>query len=460
MRPSTTAVLLLVVLPVLVAGGRARREHGHPGRNGPLTDREQFMARTAWAYFENNFQPATCLVNAVDRYPSTTMWDAASSLAALQSAFELGIIPEDTYYDRMQCGLDTLGRLELYNDELPNKAYDTRTGAMVDYANKPGAIGYSALDLGRLLIWLRIIGEREPHYRTAIDLLLSRWNFCAVLDDCGTMYGAMSGDKGGVVRLQEGRLGYEEYAAKGYQLWGFDTSAASRAAPMEIDRIYGFDIPFDGRDPRVLGAHTYVVTESYALDGMELNWDRAGDRGRDDMRHTDPGSAAAAAQIYGVQAARTAATGILTARTEHQLDAEPWFVYDTIYSDGYRWNTLTDDGRYLPASAAVSTKAAFGLWALWETPYTNLLLTAMADQFDAGRGFREGVYEHSGAPIQAFTANTNGIILESLLYKVEGKLLRFGAGPTRPWPAAESRVATERCQLRADQRAPCGPAPE
>jgi hypothetical protein len=48
----------------------------HRGRNGPLIEEEMKMARTAWKYFENNYQPETGLVNAVHAFPAATMWDA------------------------------------------------------------------------------------------------------------------------------------------------------------------------------------------------------------------------------------------------------------------------------------------------------------------------------------------------------------------------------------------------
>ena len=459
MRPWFKIVVLLGLLaPVLVAGRRSPKVDPHPGRSGALTEREMDIARIAWKYFENNTQPDTGLVNAVDNYPSTTIWDVGSSIGALVSAFELGVITEDAFHERAHAMLATLGKLDLFRDELPNKAYDTRTATKANYANEPGEIGYSALDIGRLLIWLRILEERQPYYTPAVNAIVSRWSFCNLLDHCGTMYGAAP-EGADVVSLQEGRLGYEEYAAKGYQLFGFDTQAASEAEPMDIERMYGIDIPADARDPRVLGAHNYVVTESYALDGMELNWDRADDRKADDMKHTDTLAADFASRIYKVQEARHALTGILTARTEHQLDAAPWFVYDTVYSDGYRWNTITDDGRYLPASAAVSTKAAFSLWTLWNTPYTELLLTSMSGKFDPERGYYEGVYELSGANIKAFTANNNAIILEALLYKVQGKLLRFAPHKPGSWASTDPAIAKAKCQLPSEQRSPCGPAP-
>ncbi len=447
-------IILAGIAPIMLAVRPDAAPASHPGRNGALNEREAAAARIAWRYFENNFNEDTCLVNSVDNYPSASMWDTASALAALISAHELRVIEDDVFYDRVRCLLVTLSELELFEGELPNKAYDTRTATMTNYAGEPDEIGYSAIDVGRLLIWLRILKEREPFYTEAVNAIVSRWQFCNVLDRCGTMYGAMP-QAGAVLSLQEGRLGYEEYAAKGYQLWGFSTTAASRVEPMATVRIAGVDVPHDARDPRTLGAHNYVVTESYALDGIELNWDLATDRSRDDATHTDRTAADFASRIYKVQEARHTQERVLTARTEHQLETPPWFVYDTVFSDGFPWNTIAEDGRFLPDSAAVSTKAAFSLWALWATPYTDLLLSSILGQYDPERGFYEGVYETSGAPIKVFTANNNGIILEALLYKVQGKLLRLAAEQPESWRPPD---AASRCQLASRQRSPCGPA--
>ncbi|MEL6616647.1 MAG: DUF3131 domain-containing protein, partial [Bacteroidota bacterium] len=232
--------------------------------------------------------------------------------------------------------------------------------------------------------------------------------------------------------LQEGRLGYEEYAAKGFQLWGLDTRRASLAEPFEELPVFGVDVPFDRRDPRLLGAHNYVVTESYALDGMEFGWDLVSDLDGRPERYTDVISANFAQRIYEVQQRRWEQTGILTARTEHQLDGAPYFVYDTIYTDGYAWNTITESGKYVPEFAAVAVKGAFGLWALWDTPYTDLLLDAVGTLYDPEKGFYEGLYEDGRGPIEAFTANNNGITLATLLYKTEGPLVKPG-DVTGPW---------------------------
>ena len=72
--------------------------------------------------------------------------------------------------------------------------------------------------------------------------------------------------------LQEGRFGYEEYAAAGLQLLGFDTTAASAREPYDRMGIYGIPITYDARAPEDYGAHTYVVTETALLSGIELGW--------------------------------------------------------------------------------------------------------------------------------------------------------------------------------------------
>lgn len=403
----------------------------HPGRNGLLTAEEMKLARIAWKYFENNYQESTGLVNAVNNYPSTTMWDTASYLGGMTAAYELGLICKSEFDKRLTTIIDTFNRLDFFRGEVPNKVYNTQTSQKVDYGNNPGEIGYSALDLGRLLIWLKIIKGMYPEYADGIDNFVLKWKFCNLLDRCGTMYGALlDGDKK-TVYVQEGRLGYEEYAAKGFQLWGFNTRRASLYEPYDFIPIYDVLVPYDTRDPRELTAHNYVVCESYILDGIELNWDVAGDNDSDDMHHTEPLQAEYAQRIFTVQERRHEATGILTARTEHQLDGPPYFVYDTIYSDGFPWITITESGESVPQFAAVALKGAFGLWVLWDNPYADLLYTSVSGLYDPERGFYEGQYEGTHGKINTFTANNNGIILETLLYKVVGKLHRLADRPSR-----------------------------
>ena len=182
-------------------------ERTYPTRRGELTEREMEMARTAWIYFENNFQEETGLVNAVNAYPSTTLWDTASYLGGMVAAFELGIIEREEMARRLVKILKTFNEMDFFRGELPNKVYHTQTAGKVNYGNQPGEIGYSALDLGRLLIWLEIIKNRYPEYGNSIDNFILRWDFCNVVDDRGVMYGAIIGPNDETVYVQEGRLG-------------------------------------------------------------------------------------------------------------------------------------------------------------------------------------------------------------------------------------------------------------
>ncbi|MDH8489633.1 DUF3131 domain-containing protein, partial [Klebsiella pneumoniae] len=78
------------------------------------------------------------------------------------------------------------------------------------------------------------------------------------------------------------------------------------------------------------------------------------------------------------------------------------------FSDGFNWNTITDKGQFVPNSAAVSLKAAMGMWVLWNSPYTDRLLDAIENANEAGKGYYEGLYENGDGPINEFTANNNG----------------------------------------------------
>lgn len=158
-------LLLLLTVPAAM-GDTQPPAAAYPQRHGDLTPREQAMAVKAWQYFVTNYQPATGLVNAVNNYPSTTMWDSASYLAALTAARELGIIDKEQFDQRLIKFLATLNTVPLFQNQMPNKAYNTITAQKVDYLNKPGEIGFSSIDIGRMLLWLKIIKERYPDLPT------------------------------------------------------------------------------------------------------------------------------------------------------------------------------------------------------------------------------------------------------------------------------------------------------
>lgn len=406
-------------------------------RRGFLNERELRAAQVAWHYFEQFTQPDTGLANSVGNYPSTTLWDTASYIAGMVSAYELCLIEKPEFDRRMTQLLTTIKQLELFRHELPNKVYHTKTGAKVDYTNKPGEIGFSALDIGRFLVWMRIVKNRYPYHGNTVDSVLLKWDFRNVLDEDGLLYGAyVDKETGETVYAQEGRLGYEEYAAKGFALWGFRPVLAHRAEPFLTASIFGVQVPYDGRDPRVFHSQNYVVTESYLQDGLELGFDLPHDDSSPDWLNTDGWRAEFADRIYQVQENRWRRTGFMTARSEHNVKGPPYFTYDTIFSDGYPWNTVTPRGDYVPDHAAVASKAALGLWALWDTEYTGVLYDAIIELYDPETGMFEGLYERGQGRVSIFTANNNGIILTALLHKVQGRILTPYTGDTEVWYTA------------------------
>ena len=51
--------LTLLILIMFVTFVSYANSQMYPGRNGPLNEREMEMAKIAWKYFENNYQPST-----------------------------------------------------------------------------------------------------------------------------------------------------------------------------------------------------------------------------------------------------------------------------------------------------------------------------------------------------------------------------------------------------------------
>src|SRR4051812_38795054 len=88
-----------------------------------LSPQEKQWARVAWTYFERNTDPITGLAGSVEGFPSTTLWDTSSQLLALLSARELGVIDERTFDARTARVLESLAKLPLVANALPNKSY-------------------------------------------------------------------------------------------------------------------------------------------------------------------------------------------------------------------------------------------------------------------------------------------------------------------------------------------------
>jgi Protein of unknown function (DUF3131) len=384
-----------------------------------LTPAEMLMARQAWAYFQKNWQQQTGLVNSVSGFESVTLWDQAAAIAALVSAKELDLVSATEFQTKMSQTLDTLATMPLYKGQLPNKVYNTKTLIPVSYGQitNRAEIGWSAIDLGRMAMWLKIVGSKYPPLKPQTEAVWKYWQVQRLVKD-GRMFGTTVTD-GQEQYNQEGRLGYESYAAYGLKLWGLDVNQAldTRSNTAFIG-IYGQGVPYDRRDFDNSGANNYVLSEPYILDGIETGFQAL--------------PKAYADRLLAAQEARYLATNQLTAATEDNLDRAPYFVYNSLFVNGKPWANITDKRQNHPELRFLSAKAAIGWHVLYNSDYTQQLFNFVETNLKADGGWYNGYYEGLRQPNRAQTANNNGVILQSLLYKKIGKPLIIWAGVTLP----------------------------
>lgn len=382
----------------------------------PLTPEEQVYAKSAWQYFVNNYQQNTGFTNSTGGYPSGTLWDIGNYLMALNSARWLNLIDQAEFDARLNKFLTGLSGLKLFENALPNKVYNAATGQMVDYGNNPleKGIGWSALDVGRILAAFHVIRTCHPQYADWMKGIVDKWQVARSLKD-GQLYGATVLPDNKTLLVQEGRLGYEEYAARGYELWGFKASKGVSFEPFKFVEVNRVQIPVDTRNYKSTNANNYVVSKSYILDGIEFGFQGE--------------IADFAARVLDVQKLRFEQTGELTAVTEDNLDQAPYFIYNTVFANGVAWTPITEKNEPIPQFRSISAKAAFGWRYLYpDNAYAKQVFDAVKDlRSPDGGGFYAALYEESKQPNKALTGNTNGLILEILYYKARANRPLIGS---------------------------------
>ena len=374
-------------------------------------------ARAAWAFVSHNYQPNTGLVVAHENYQHVTMWDIASTLAAYYSARELGYVTNAEYQSRMKRALQTLHDMPMFEDSAFNKLYDAKSGAMTGRDQERSHVGYgwSAIDLGRLLVWLKLVGNRDPVVAPMTQQIVARLVMPALVQD-GYLQGRDADPKSGAISsYQEGRLGYEQYAAEGFALWGASAANALdfkvNGKPLTID---GYNVLADQRGSDLL------TSEPFVMMGLELGWHTA------DWRND-------ARLVYDAQKQRYDRTGTVTMLSEDALPDPPaYFYYYLLYRDGHTFVVTAPTGEAAPESVRwISAKAAFGWHTLLPSAYTWTALQAVRNAASANRGWTAGVYERSKQSTAVFNLNTAAIVLESALYSRRGCAFIEPACPAR-----------------------------
>ncbi len=363
-------------------------------------------ARTSWNFVNRITEPSTGLARAHATYSYVTLWDIAGVIAANYTAHELAFIDDATYDAHIQRILATLSSVDLFDRAAFNRIYDAKTGRMVDNASKISNVGagWSSVDIGRLLVWLRIVSVKQPKYAPLATQVVRRLNMSKLLDN-GYLRGLQVDPKTDKTRtFTEDEIGYQQYALSGFAMWGARVNPA------------GLDVRENVAATNVLGVRLLisspgndrVMSEPFIMLGMETGF-RTADMARQ------------AAQVLAAQTARYQQTRIVTAVTEDALPDPPYyFYYYSVYHRGKSFVVESLDDKIVQRPRWVSSKAAFGWNAVMPNAYTQLVLRTVRPAATPN-GWGSGVYEDTLQPTGVPSLNTAALIMESALYKTRGR---------------------------------------
>lgn len=379
---------------------------GAPRSKKSLTREERKLARTAWQYFLKAHQSNTGLYMPIQGYPFASPWELASGLAGLVSARQLNLIDQKNFGERIGLMLRSLRDMPLFNQELPNRGYDVRSGMMVDIFNRPSnkGSGWSAIDIGRLLIWLKITAEWHPEHADLIKSIVERWSFDRLIKK-GEMQGALL-DLDQETLWQEGRQGYEQYAAWGYSVWGHGLPNALDLSHSKPDKTIGTDVLIDGRNP------VYLTPDPYYLLRFELQPDSS--RVRSTLDRVGD-------LLYLWHQSVSENQDNLIALGEDSIDADPWFLFNVPSRTDGPWTCRDSKDGPGGRCQILSAKTAFAWSVLYDDDFSAKLRKDASGLVDPRHGFYAGYYD-DGSPNRALSINTNAIILEAFAFKVRGRV--------------------------------------
>ncbi|MDR8526136.1 DUF3131 domain-containing protein [Shewanella fidelis] len=365
-----------------------------------LTRHEQLLISKAKRYFEQNWNPTTGLIDSVQGYSHTTMWDVASGIAGLLALEALSENSKQVTEFRLEKMLDTLIELPLYKQLLPNRQYNTRTarpsGRFSHTASNGN--GWSALDLGRLYIWLEILARHKPLLAPKVNQVKSKWLLKHAVHK-GNLYGTKLTSQREYFR-QEGRLGYLQYAATGYQLAGLNVKAAFKCDHLDNVELNKVNLLIDK------GNLPFFTLDPYLLYAIEIGNQQSCWNQLDELY-----------QVHKVQAEKH---NKLIAYAEDSLSKTPWFLYNNISYQGAAWQSVSHSGKSVSYPQTFSNKAAYAMSVLFNGPYSRNLAELVINNSARHNVVPTGLYAN-GKTNTAYNINTNSLILVSLWYKTRNK---------------------------------------
>lgn len=362
-----------------------------------LTVSDLDLAQKAYNYVKWNWQESTGFVNSVDGYPHTTMWDVASALAAVLALEQLSLMPTDLTTQYIKKMLDTLQKMPLYKQQLPNRQYSAKTGKPSGKmsSSKLQGNGWSALDIGRLLIWLDITKQYRPEFAQQVNTIKSQWSLNQAAHN-NNLFGEKNTGETQFYR-QEGRLGYLQYAQKGYQIQGIpvdDKKPTDDIKKISIEKtdLYVDDrnLPFFTLDPYVLYQIEFGFTDEW--------WDQL-------------------LPLYELHEEQYKKNNQLWFFSEDAMNRAPWFSYNNIFYHGKNWYSTDPSGTKVNNPQVFSNKVAFSLSIIFQDELSNKANKEVIKTSQKYKSIPTGKYL-DGTINTSFNINTQSLVLTSLWYKV------------------------------------------
>lgn len=372
--------------------------------------RYRALATAAWKYFQAEYQPATGLVNAAPAFASTTLWDIGAQILAFVAARDVGLIDAPTFESRIGKTLSTLETTRLYENIGFNRFYSTKDGSPDAQAGR----GVSSTDLGRFFVALHVLATRYPQFAERARGIAARNDLRQLVKD-GYLQGHAVKSDGTRWSFQEGRIGYEQYVAKGFSFWGGSVAPAlslgKNAKPVSV---LGIPLVADKR------GNDRLLSEPFILYGLELGMPS-------DVSDL-------ARRVLQAQEARFKQTGVVTIASEDAIAVKPYyFYYYCVYCNAKPYIVgVATPAIVLDEPRWVSTKAAFGWEALFPSDYTKRALQYVSVASDESKGWATGVYEKTGASSNTFDINTSAVLLEVAAFQLRGSIPLIARSASNP----------------------------
>jgi hypothetical protein len=375
-----------------------------------LNQKEKEYAKAAWSYFEATTDTITGLPKGNEHVNAFSMSDLGSYLFALASAYELNIIDSSEFNKRISLTGKSLTTLPLLKCDLPNTWYNTSL-EMVDAAGKTQSNGgsWSALDISRVIAFNNLLRIKYPEHAYRFSMALSRWNLNEMLNKGYLFSGKLENNS--FRKEQEGTLGMEEYSAKALVMAGYDaTEALAYTDFIRFKPMYELELPIDARGKKDNKLSNYINNTPFVLDGLENGWDQ--------------NSREIAYRLFDVHKRHYKETSIASAFGENYMDASLEKIVNSVYSDGDEFVSLNSKGEESEKASYINTEIAFAWNILYNDEYAKTLWRTTENLYDS-KGWFSGIEPSSSKINKTHTAITNGIILEALNYKANGKIIHF-----------------------------------